>query len=48
MFQLYKGSTLALRLPDHQPFQELTYLETNQEVTGDNSHGLLTQQEAVV
>jgi hypothetical protein len=31
MFQLYTRPTLALRLQDHQPFQELTYLETNQE-----------------
>ena len=26
-------------IADHQPFQELTYLETNQGVTGDDSCG---------
>lgn len=39
MFQLHTRPTLALRLQDHKPFQDLTYLETNQEVTGDNSCG---------
>lgn len=46
MFQLYTRPTLALRMQDHQPFQELTYLETNQEVAG--VMGLLVRQEITV
>lgn len=48
MFQLRTRPTLALSLEDHQLLQELTHLETNQEVTGDVAVGLPIQQETNV